>query len=91
MADTDSLDLDLDELAVTCPACGSKPGKPCYGNGLMRRAHQQRESEFRRALIAHARSLEAQLAEKDADSERLREQLDHFTDEYMDSVRGGRS
>lgn len=23
------------ERAATCPLCGAKPGKPCYGNGPM--------------------------------------------------------
>jgi hypothetical protein len=25
-----------------CPACGAKPGQPCYGNGPMPRPHDSR-------------------------------------------------
>lgn len=37
--------------AVTCARCGSPPGRPCFGNGWMRRAHpgRAREAELRDA------------------------------------------
>lgn len=35
---------------TTCDACGSKPGKPCYGNGPMAIGHQGRNDKAVREL-----------------------------------------
>jgi len=42
--------IELGGVAVLCPACGSKKFKPCYGNGLMARTHEDRDAVARREL-----------------------------------------
>ena len=79
---TDPTDADLDAieqrahqwaspLSIKCPACGSRPGDRCYGNGLMQRPHEERREAVRQrvitdapALIAEVRRLQAELAEE---------------------------
>ena len=53
-------------LSIKCPACGSRPGDLCYGNGPMRRPHEQRREAVRQrviddvpALLAEVRRLRA--------------------------------
>lgn len=42
-------------LGVTCPACGSKVGRSCYGNGPMATPHEGRtalaQEELKRVLL----------------------------------------
>jgi hypothetical protein len=40
----------LGAWGTTCDACGSKPGKPCYGNGPMAIGHQGRNDKAVREL-----------------------------------------
>lgn len=61
-------------LSIKCPACGSRPGDRCYGNGPMQRPHEGRREAVRQrvitdapALVAEVRRLRAEL-----DEERLR-------------------
>lgn len=40
----------LGAWSTTCDACGSKPGRPCYGNGPMAIGHQGRNDKAVREL-----------------------------------------
>lgn len=56
--------LALAPLSITCPSCGSGPGKDCYGNGPMPYYHAQRTLSalpisITLALIARIDNLEA--------------------------------
>lgn len=42
--------ISLGAWGTTCEACGSKPGKPCYGNGPMIPGHQGRNDKAVREL-----------------------------------------
>ena len=53
--------LNVKALGVTCPSCGSKIGRPCYGNGAMSIPH---ESRFTAALEEVHRILTQALDER---------------------------
>lgn len=42
--------VKLGAWGTTCEACGSKPGKPCYGNGPMIPGHSGRNDKAVREL-----------------------------------------
>ena len=64
-------------LSIKCPACGSRPGDLCYGNGPMRRPHEQRREAVRQrviddvpALLAEVRRLRSIVTRWEMEAER---------------------
>ena len=48
-------------LSIKCPACGSRPGDRCYGNGPMQRPHGQRREAVRQRVIDDVPALLAEV------------------------------
>jgi len=67
---------DSDASEVTCPACGSAPGKACYGNGPMKTLHEARRVEALTNRIADA------LGDLMEEAFRAREALNEIRDEW---------
>ena len=59
-------------LSIKCPACGSRPGDLCYGNGPMRRPHEQRREAVRQRVIDDVPALLAGVRRLQAADERVR-------------------
>ena len=60
-------------LSIKCPACGSRPGDLCYGNGPMRRPHEQRREAVRQRVIDDVPALLAEVRRLRAMEQRVRE------------------
>ena len=59
-------------LSIKCPACGSRPGDLCYGNGPMRRPHEQRREAVRQRVIDDVPALLAEVRRLRAMEQRVR-------------------
>ena len=59
-------------LSIKCPACGSRPGARCYGNGPMQRSHKERREAARQRVIADVPALLAEVRRLRAMEQRAR-------------------
>ena len=73
-------------LSIKCPACGSRPGDLCYGNGPMRRPHEQRREAVRQRVIDDVPALLAEVRRLRAMEQRVQEYARHLARPFADGV-----
>ena len=73
-------------LSIKCPACGSRPGDRCYGNGLMQRPHEERREAVRQRVITDAPALVAEVRRLRAAEDRVREVAVRLARPFADGV-----
>ena len=73
-------------LSIKCPACGSRPGARCYGNGPMNRPHGERREAARQRVIADVPALLAEVRRLRAMEQRVREYARHLARPFADGV-----